>query len=119
MALTLHALLLRNNEDVCDDKGHLLNVMWGLFGMGMVVDYIQQAVKAGHLLWEPVSPKLDHLIKEIRVLVFPINSESVPTAVQHRVTLKLPLPPNSTSKQRAATVEDAAGEEDEDYVAPK
>ena len=56
-------------EDVRDDKGRLLNVMRGPFGMGMVMDYIQQAVKAGHLLWEPVSPKLDRLIKEIRVLV--------------------------------------------------
>jgi hypothetical protein len=56
-------------EDVHDDKGCLHNVMRGPFGMGMVVDYIQQAVKAGHLLWEPVSPKLDRLIKEIRVLV--------------------------------------------------
>jgi hypothetical protein len=56
-------------EDVRDDKGLLLNVMHGPFGMVMVVDYIQQAVKAGHLLWEPGSPKLDYLTKEIHVLV--------------------------------------------------
>ena len=31
-------------EDVHNDKGCLLNVM---FGMGMVIDYIQQTVKAG------------------------------------------------------------------------
>ena len=54
-----HRMNILFNEDVHDDKGHLLNVMWGPFGMGMVMDYIQQAVKAGHLLWEPVSPKLD------------------------------------------------------------
>lgn len=56
-------------EDVRDDKGRLLNVMRGPFGIGMVMDYVQQAVRAGYLLWEPVTPKLDRLIKEIRSLV--------------------------------------------------
>lgn len=54
-----------------------------------------------------------------KLISFPVSSETVPTAAQRKVTLKLPLPPKATtSKRPAATVEDA-DEEDEDYVVPK
>lgn len=51
-------------EDQRDKDGRLLHFERGPHGMDMVVSYIEEAVKAGHLLWEAATPKLERLITE-------------------------------------------------------
>jgi hypothetical protein len=53
-------------EDVRNNAGRLTNVLRGPFGMDMVMEYLSKSVKNGSLLWEPVKPKLERLIKEMR-----------------------------------------------------
>jgi hypothetical protein len=51
-------------EDQRNVDGRLSNFHRGEFGMDLVISYIEEAVNAGHLLWEATAPKLDRLIAE-------------------------------------------------------
>jgi hypothetical protein len=53
-------------KDVRNTDGRLANVVRGPLGMDLVMDYLSKAVTAKYLLWEPVQPKLKHLINELQ-----------------------------------------------------
>jgi hypothetical protein len=105
-------------EDLRNADGRLPNVLRGPFGMDMVVQYIEDVVAAGHLLWEPTKPKLERLISEMQAimyvfflycyLVFHKQPCSGPAT---KIKLRIPA-----KRKTSITIEE---EEDKDYAPPK
>lgn len=60
-------------EDV-RNGGRLANILRGPFGMDMVMEYLSKSVNEGSLLWEPVKPKLERLIKEMQHIMWVLST---------------------------------------------
>ena len=57
-------------NDVRNSEGQLHNVMHGLYGMDLVIDYVTKCVRAGKLPYDIAILKINCLIEELEILTY-------------------------------------------------